>query len=175
MHTRKRFGHECGGFHLAAHAIFRAPPMAVVLSAAKDPHLSPFPAPRMASDPEPRSGKPVSAPLVGVIMGSRSDLRVMSATVDLLTELGIPHEVRVVSAHRTPDWMFAYARRAESRGLAVIIAAAGGAAHLPGMVAASTILPVLRVPIPATQLNSLDALLSILQMPKAGPGGTPAV
>ena len=114
-------------------------------------------------------------PLVGVIMGSRSDLRVMSVVAELLTQLEIAHEVKVVSAHRTPDWMFEYARTAESRGLQVIIAAAGGAAHLPGMVAASTILPVLGVPIPATQLNGVDALLSIVQMPKGVPVGTLAI
>jgi 5-(carboxyamino)imidazole ribonucleotide mutase len=113
--------------------------------------------------------------LVGVIMGSRSDLRVMSIAGDLLTELSIPYEIKVVSAHRTPDWMFEYAHTAEMRGLEVIIAAAGGAAHLPGMVAASTILPVLGVPIPATQLNGIDALLSIVQMPKGVPVGTLAI
>lgn len=116
-----------------------------------------------------------SSPLVGVIMGSRSDLRIMSHTAELLTQLGVPHEVRVVSAHRTPDWMFEYARTAESRGLEVIIAAAGGAAHLPGMVAALTILPVLGVPIPATMLAGVDALLSIVQMPKGVPVGTLAI
>ena len=114
-------------------------------------------------------------PLVGVIMGSRSDLRVMSVAAELLAQLDVAHEVKVVSAHRTPDWMFEYARTAESRGLEVIIAAAGGAAHLPGMVAASTILPVLGVPIPATQLNGVDALLSIVQMPKGVPVGTLAI
>ncbi|MEP6731347.1 MAG: 5-(carboxyamino)imidazole ribonucleotide mutase [bacterium] len=114
-------------------------------------------------------------PLVGVIMGSRSDLRIMSVAVDLLTELGVPNEVKIVSAHRTPEWMFEYARTAEARGLEVIIAAAGGAAHLPGMVAASTIVPVLGVPIAATQLNGVDALLSIVQMPKGIPVGTLAI
>jgi 5-(carboxyamino)imidazole ribonucleotide mutase len=108
-------------------------------------------------------------------MGSRSDLRIMSHAADLLTELGVPHEVRVVSAHRTPDWMFQYAASAEERGLEVIIAAAGGAAHLPGMVSAKTILPVLGVPIPATALNGVDALLSIVQMPKGIPVGTLAI
>jgi 5-(carboxyamino)imidazole ribonucleotide mutase len=108
-------------------------------------------------------------------MGSRSDLRVMSSATELLTELAIAHEVRVVSAHRTPDWMVEYARTAESRGLEVIIAAAGGAAHLPGMVAALTMLPVLGVPIPATQLAGVDALLSIVQMPKGVPVGTLAI
>ena len=114
-------------------------------------------------------------PLVGVIMGSRSDLRIMSVTGEILTELGVPHEMRVVSAHRTPDWMVEYAKSAESRGILVIIAAAGGAAHLPGMVAACTTLPVLGVPIPATQLNGVDALLSIVQMPKGVPVGTLAI
>ena len=123
----------------------------------------------------PLPQRPEGPPLVGVIMGSRSDLRVMSAAVETLESLQVPHEVRVVSAHRTPDWMFEYARSAESRGLQVIIAAAGGAAHLPGMVAACTILPVLGVPIPATQLNGVDALLSIVQMPKGVPVGTLAI
>ena len=108
-------------------------------------------------------------------MGSRSDLRVMSHAAETLTALGVPHEVRVVSAHRTPDWMFEYASTAESRGLEVIIAAAGGAAHLPGMVAAKTVLPVLGVPIPATMLNGVDALLAIVQMPKGVPVGTLAI
>lgn len=115
------------------------------------------------------------APLVGVIMGSRSDLKHMQPAIDLLTTLEVPHEVNIVSAHRTPDWMFEYASGAEGRGLEVIIAAAGGAAHLPGMVASKTVLPVLGVPIPATQLNGLDALLSIVQMPKGVPVGTLAI
>jgi 5-(carboxyamino)imidazole ribonucleotide mutase len=115
------------------------------------------------------------SPLVGVIMGSRSDLKVMTAAVEILESFGVPHETRVVSAHRTPDWMVEYAKTAESRGIEVIIAAAGGAAHLPGMVAAITVLPVLGVPIPATQLNGVDALLSIVQMPKGIPVGTLAV
>jgi len=116
-----------------------------------------------------------AAPRVGVIMGSRSDLKIMTRAVEVLQELGIPHEVRVVSAHRTPDWMFEYAEQAEVRGLEVIIAAAGGAAHLPGMVAAKTLVPVLGVPIPATSLNGVDALLSIAQMPKGVPVGTLAI
>jgi 5-(carboxyamino)imidazole ribonucleotide mutase len=127
----------------------------------------------MAPTPTPPTDP--TAPLVGVIMGSRSDLRVMQHAVDLLHELGVPHEARVVSAHRTPEWMFEYARDAEARGLEVIVAAAGGAAHLPGMVAALTILPVLGVPIPATALNGVDALLSIAQMPKGVPVGTLAI
>jgi 5-(carboxyamino)imidazole ribonucleotide mutase len=128
----------------------------------------------MATRPQQQTGGD-SAPWVAVIMGSKSDLRVMSAAVDVLEELEIPHEVRVVSAHRTPDWMFEYAASAESRGLEVIIAAAGGAAHLPGMVAAKTTLPVLGVPVPATALNGVDALLSIVQMPKGVPVGTLAI
>jgi 5-(carboxyamino)imidazole ribonucleotide mutase len=113
--------------------------------------------------------------LVGVIMGSKSDLQFMQPALDLLTELRVPHECRIVSAHRTPDWMFRYAESAESRGLHVIVAAAGGAAHLPGMVAAKTALPVLGVPMPATALNGVDALLSIVQMPKGIPVGTLAI
>jgi 5-(carboxyamino)imidazole ribonucleotide mutase len=116
-----------------------------------------------------------AAPWVGVIMGSKSDLDVLNGAVELLETLEIPHEVRVVSAHRTPDWMFEYAEQAESRGLEVIIAGAGGAAHLPGMVAAKTLVPVLGVPVPATLLNGMDALLSIVQMPKGVPVGTLAI
>lgn len=128
-------------------------------------------------DPDQHASSPSIAPpaLVGVIMGSRSDLSVMSHAVDVLRALEIPHEVQVVSAHRTPEWMFEYASTAETRGLEVIIAAAGGAAHLPGMVAATTILPVLGVPVAATQLNGVDALLSIVQMPKGVPVGTLAI
>lgn len=114
-------------------------------------------------------------PLVGVIMGSRSDLRIMQSCIDMLDELDIPFEATVVSAHRTPEWMVDYAKTAEDRGLAVIIAAAGGAAHLPGMVASMTLLPVLGVPVKATELLGLDALLSIVQMPKGVPVGTLAV
>ncbi len=114
-------------------------------------------------------------PLVGVVMGSKSDYEVLKAAVDLLKEFSIPHEVRVVSAHRTPDWLFQYAEQAEGRGLRVIIAGAGGAAHLPGMLAAKTLVPVLGVPVPATLLNGLDSLLSIVQMPKGVPVGTLAI
>ncbi len=116
-----------------------------------------------------------AAPLVGVIMGSRSDYESLAPAIEILTELGIAHEARIVSAHRTPDLMFEYAATAESRGLRVIIAAAGGAAHLPGMVASKTILPVLGVPMPATALNGVDALLSIVQMPRGVPVGTLAI
>jgi 5-(carboxyamino)imidazole ribonucleotide mutase len=115
------------------------------------------------------------APIVGVIMGSSSDLKYLQPAIDLLAELGVPHEAKIVSAHRTPDWMFEYASTAEARGIEVIIAAAGGAAHLPGMVAAKTTVPVLGVPVPATLLNGLDSLLSIVQMPKGVPVGTLAI
>ena len=116
-----------------------------------------------------------STPWVGVIMGGKSDLEYLRPGIDILQELGIPHEVRIVSAHRTPDWMFQYAETAEARGLSVIIAAAGGAAHLPGMVASKCLLPVLGVPMPTTVLNGFDALLSIVQMPKGIPVGTQAI
>ena len=116
-----------------------------------------------------------TAPLVGVIMGSTTDFPFLEPACDLLEELGVPHERRVVSAHRTPDWMFEYAATAEERGLQVIIAAAGGAAHLPGMVAAKTLVPVLGVPVPATMLQGIDALMSIVQMPGGVPVGTLAI
>ena len=108
-------------------------------------------------------------------MGSKSDYEVLSAAIDILSALEIPHEARVVSAHRTPDWLFEYAQTARDRGLRVIIAGAGGAAHLPGMLAAKTLVPVLGVPVPATLLNGLDSLLSIVQMPKGVPVGTLAI
>ncbi len=114
-------------------------------------------------------------PLVGVVMGSKSDYDVLSAAVEILRALEIPHEARVVSAHRTPDRLFEYAETARKRGLRVIIAGAGGAAHLPGMLAAKTLVPVLGVPVAATQLNGLDSLLSIVQMPKGVPVGTLAI
>ena len=114
-------------------------------------------------------------PLVGVVMGSKSDYEVLSAAVEILRALEIPHEAKVVSAHRTPDWLFKYAETARERGLKAIIAGAGGAAHLPGMLAAKTLVPVLGVPVPATVLNGLDSLLSIVQMPKGVPVGTFAI
>src|ERR1700721_2811361 len=114
-------------------------------------------------------------PLVGVIMGSKNDSEHLAPAYELLDQFGIPFESRIVSAHRTPDWMFQYAEQAEGRGLEVIIAGAGGAAHLPGMVAAKTLVPVLGVPIPATALQGVDALLSICQMPKGVPVGTLAI
>jgi 5-(carboxyamino)imidazole ribonucleotide mutase len=114
-------------------------------------------------------------PLVGIVMGSKSDYDVMSAAVEILHGLGIPHEARIVSAHRTPDWLFEYAETARERGLRAIVAGAGGAAHLPGMLAAKTLVPVLGVPVPATALNGMDSLLSIVQMPKGVPVGTLAI
>jgi len=114
-------------------------------------------------------------PLVGVIMGSRSDWETMRRASEVLEKLGVPHEKRIVSAHRTPDLMADYAKSAASRGLQVIIAAAGGAAHLPGMVAAHTGLPVLGVPIKSRVLNGIDSLLSIVQMPAGIPVGTLAI
>lgn len=114
-------------------------------------------------------------PLVGVVMGSKSDYAVMSAAVEVLRMLGIAYEAKVVSAHRTPDLLFKYAETAHARRLRCIIAGAGGAAHLPGMLAAKTLVPVLGVPVQATQLNGLDALLSIVQMPKGVPVGTLAI
>jgi 5-(carboxyamino)imidazole ribonucleotide mutase len=115
------------------------------------------------------------APLVGVVMGSKSDLETLQPAIDLLAELGVAHEVRILSVHRTPARALDYAAKAEGRGLQVIIAAAGGAAHLPGMVATQTILPVLGVPVAVTALNGVDALLSIVQMPKGVPVGTLAI
>ena len=113
--------------------------------------------------------------VVGIIMGSDSDLHIMQDAADILDALQIPHEVTIVSAHRTPDRMFEYARQAEGRGLSVIIAGAGGAAHLPGMVASLSILPVIGVPIAATKLQGEDSLLSIVQMPRGIPVATVAI
>ncbi|MCC7200034.1 MAG: 5-(carboxyamino)imidazole ribonucleotide mutase [Gammaproteobacteria bacterium] len=114
-------------------------------------------------------------PLVGIIMGSSSDWETMQGAADMLTALGVPHEVRVVSAHRTPDLLFEYAETARSRGLEAIIAGAGGAAHLPGMTAAKTSLPVIGVPVQSKTLNGLDSLLSIVQMPAGVPVATVAI
>lgn len=116
-----------------------------------------------------------ASPLVGVIMGSKSDWETMQEAETVLKEFGIPHECKVVSAHRTPDVMFEYAKGAEQRGLEVIIAGAGGAAHLPGMVASQTVLPVLGVPVKSRALGGLDSLLSIVQMPGGVPVGTLAI
>jgi 5-(carboxyamino)imidazole ribonucleotide mutase len=117
----------------------------------------------------------VDKPIVGLIMGSKSDWETMRRTSEMLDRLGIAHESRIVSAHRTPDWMAEYAKTAIDRGLELIIAAAGGAAHLPGMVAAQTVLPVLGVPIKSSVLNGIDSLLSIVQMPAGVPVATLAI
>lgn len=114
-------------------------------------------------------------PIVGVIMGSKSDWETMKAAADTLAQFGVAHECRVVSAHRTPDWMVEYATSAADRGLQIIIAGAGGAAHLPGMVAGHTLLPVIGVPIQSRALNGLDSLLSIVQMPAGVPVATMAI
>src|SRR5450756_372908 len=116
-----------------------------------------------------------ASPLIGVVMGSRSDYSVMKAAVDVLVEFAIPHEVRVVSAHRTPDLMYEYAKSAAPRGLRAIIAGAGGAAHLPGMLAALTVVPVLGVPVASRHLSGVDSLHSIVQMPKGIPVATFAI
>ena len=114
-------------------------------------------------------------PLVGIIMGSKSDLPTMENAREILDQFGVAHECRVVSAHRTPEWLVEYAKTAEDRGLKVIIAGAGGAAHLPGMVASLTALPVLGVPVKSRALSGLDSLLSIVQMPGGVPVGTLAI
>jgi 5-(carboxyamino)imidazole ribonucleotide mutase len=114
-------------------------------------------------------------PTIGVIMGSRSDWETMKAAADVLTQFGVAHECRVVSAHRTPGWMVEYAREAEARNLQAIIAGAGGAAHLPGMVASMTTVPVIGVPVQSRALSGLDSLLSIVQMPGGVPVATMAI
>lgn len=116
-----------------------------------------------------------SRPRIGVVMGSRSDWETMQHTANVLTELGVAHEVQVVSAHRTPDLLFSYAEQAAARGIQVIVAGAGGAAHLPGMLAAKTRLPVFGVPVQSKALNGMDSLLSIAQMPAGIPVGTLAI
>lgn len=123
----------------------------------------------------PVKSKKKKSPLVGVIMGSKSDWPTMEHAAELLKELGVPHEVRVVSAHRTPQRLYDYAHSAEERGLKVIIAGAGGAAHLPGMTASMTILPVFGVPVKSRELDGMDSLLSIVQMPAGVPVGTLAI
>lgn len=115
------------------------------------------------------------SPLVGVVMGSKSDWEYMAAAAEVMNELRIPHEVRVMSAHRTPDLTLEYSESARTRGLKALIAGAGGAAHLAGVIAAKTILPVIGVPMPTTSLNGMDSLLSIVQMPKGVPVATMAI
>ena len=117
----------------------------------------------------------MAEPRVGIVMGSQSDWETMRAAAEVLAELGVAHEVRIVSAHRTPDRLFSYAEAAAGRGLRAIIAGAGGAAHLPGMLAAKTRVPVLGVPVASKALGGLDSLLSIVQMPKGVPVGTLAI
>ncbi|HEU4748256.1 MAG TPA: 5-(carboxyamino)imidazole ribonucleotide mutase [Gemmatimonadaceae bacterium] len=117
----------------------------------------------------------VAAPLVALIMGSKSDWETMQHAAQMLTALGVPHETKVISAHRTPDLLFEYAESAEERGIQVIIAGAGGSAHLPGMTAAKTVLPVLGVPVESKALQGIDSLLSIVQMPAGVPVGTLAI
>lgn len=117
----------------------------------------------------------MAGPLVGIIMGSKTDLETMQHTANVLEELGVPHEVRIISSHRTPDLMAEYARTAAERGVEVIIAGAGGAASLPGMVAAYTVLPVIGVPIEGHALRGMDSLLSIVQMPRGVPVATVAI
>ncbi len=139
---------------------------------------SPLPKPRTGDRIQPffrRLNIMSDTPLVGVIMGSKSDWDTMRNADEVLTDFGVPHECRVVSAHRTPDWMFQYAREAEERGLEVIIAGAGGAAHLPGMVAAITTLPVLGVPVESRTMKGIDSLYSIVQMPGGVPVATLAI
>jgi 5-(carboxyamino)imidazole ribonucleotide mutase len=128
--------------------------------------MNPFSAARSMAQPPPK---------VGIIMGSKTDWETLRVASEMLAQLGVPHETRVVSAHRTPDLLFEYASSAEGRGLQVIIAGAGGAAHLPGMCASKTTLPVLGVPVQSKALNGLDSLLSIVQMPKGVPVGTLAI
>lgn len=122
-----------------------------------------------------KRGQRRSQPLVGVLGGSKSDFTILEKAVAVLTELGVPNELMVVSAHRTPDRLFAYAEQAPARGIEVIIAGAGGAAHLPGMLAAKTHLPVIGIPIPTENLRGLDSLLSIVQMPRGIPVATVAI
>jgi 5-(carboxyamino)imidazole ribonucleotide mutase len=133
------------------------------------------PTPAHANNPAGNGANAAASPLVGIIMGSSSDWETMEHAVKTLNDLGVPHETRVVSAHRTPDLLFEYASTAEQRGLEVLIAGAGGAAHLPGMTASKTVLPVLGVPVESKALKGLDSLLSIAQMPGGIPVGTLAI
>ena len=129
----------------------------------------------MTQPDEPTTDTPLVSPVVGIVGGSRSDFPILEQALRVLDQLGIPAELRVVSAHRTPDHLFHYAETAVERGLRVLIAGAGGAAHLPGMLAAKTPLPVIGVPIPTKHLGGLDSLLSIVQMPRGVPVATVAI
>ncbi len=117
----------------------------------------------------------MAGPIVGVVGGSTSDFPLLEKAVEVLDELQIPNELRVVSAHRTPDWLFEYAEEAEGRGIKVIVAGAGGAAHLPGMLAAKSVIPIVGVPVPSQHLKGMDSLLSIVQMPRGIPVATVAI
>ncbi|HUO53034.1 MAG TPA: 5-(carboxyamino)imidazole ribonucleotide mutase [Gemmatimonadaceae bacterium] len=152
----------------AKKAVAAKRPAAKTAPASPPRSLPPLPRPSRAPAARP-------APLVGIILGSRTDLDTLASGTELLDAFGIPYEMRILSAHRTPDETAAWAKGAEGRGLEVIIAAAGLAAHLPGVVAAQTVLPVLGVPVEGGALNGLDALLSIVQMPKGVPVGTLAI
>lgn len=127
----------------------------------------------MSTRKQPKKAR--ARPLVGIIMGSRSDWETMKLAAEMLEEFGVAHEKQIVSAHRTPAWMSDYARGAQGRGLKIIIAGAGGAAHLPGMVASQTVLPVIGVPVHSKSLNGLDSLLSVVQMPAGIPVATVAI
>ncbi|HYG63175.1 MAG TPA: 5-(carboxyamino)imidazole ribonucleotide mutase [Thermoanaerobaculia bacterium] len=131
--------------------------------------------PQETPQENPQESRPGGPPLVAVIMGSKSDWETMRHADEMLTRFGVAHECRIVSAHRTPEWMREFATGAEARGIEVIVAGAGGAAHLPGMVASQTLLPVLGVPVQSHALNGLDSLLSIVQMPSGVPVGTLAI
>ena len=135
----------------------------------------PYRAQKFSSKIKVAGRKRANLPLVGIIMGSKSDSTVMNGAKEMLKKFGVPFEFKVVSAHRTPDYMFSYAAQAERRGLRVIIAGAGGSAHLPGMVASKTTLPVIGVPIKSKSLNGIDSLLSIVQMPRGIPVATVAI
>lgn len=155
--------------------------IAVKTATAAEPHFSaclqatPVPDVNSSASSPAAAPAPSAAPVVGVIMGSRSDWDTMQHAAEMLTQLGVPHERRVVSAHRTPAAMMQYAASAASRGLRVIIAGAGGAAHLPGMVASETLLPVIGVPVQSRALQGIDSLLSIVQMPGGVPVATMAI
>lgn len=131
--------------------------------------------PAAPDSPASAESSSTATPIVGVVMGSASDYETLASACEVLSELRIPYEARIVSAHRTPDWLFEYAATARGRGIRAIIAGAGGAAHLPGMLAAKTLVPVLGVPVVATPLDGMDALLSIVQMPAGVPVATFAV